>query len=98
MTLDGQRTHIRKFFPLFIQQAARDIRNFTPALVADWRLRQPWMKTRLCRMAELLREQHRTMSDYVAALCETESKATPENPMPALGGIMRDTGPQKARR
>jgi hypothetical protein len=52
MTLDGQRTHIRKFFPLFVQQAARNTRNFTPALVADWRLRQPLMKTRLCRMAE----------------------------------------------
>jgi hypothetical protein len=57
MTLEGQRTHIRKFFPLFVQQIGRDIRNFTPALVAGWQLRQPWMKTRLCRMADVLRER-----------------------------------------
>lgn len=90
MTLDGQRTHIRKFFPSFIQQAARDIRSFTPALIADWRLRQPWMKTRLCRMADVLRERGLTMNDYVASLRETENRATPENPMPALARIMRD--------
>jgi len=90
MTLDGQRTHIRKFFPLFIQQAARDMRRFTTALVADWRLRQPWMKTRLCRMAEILRQQQLTMADYVISLRETESRATPENPMPALARIMHD--------
>ncbi len=90
MTLDGQRTHIRKFFPSFIQQAERDIRNFTPALLANWRLRQAWMKTRLCRMAEVLRDQRLRMSDYVASLRETESRATPENPMPALARIMRD--------
>jgi hypothetical protein len=90
MTLDGQRTHIRKFFPVFIQQVARDIRCFTPALVADWGLRQPWMKTRLCRMSDLLRQQRLTMNVYVASLRETESRATPENPMPALARIMRN--------
>lgn len=30
------------------------------------------------------------MDGYVASLREIESKATPQNPMPALDGIMRD--------
>ena len=54
MNLDGQRNHIRKFFPYFVSQTNRDIRNFTSVILADWRLRQPWMKTRLCRMADVL--------------------------------------------
>lgn len=90
MTLDGQRTHIRKFFPWFVEQVERDIRNFTPAVVADWRLRQPWMKTRLSRMAEVLRERGQPMGAYVQMLREIEVEATPENPMPALAQIMRD--------
>jgi hypothetical protein len=92
MTLDGQRTHIRKFFPLFVEQARRDIRTFRPESLRDWRLRQPWMKWRLCQMANVLRESGMTMDDYVACLRDIESKATPNNPMPALDKIMRDHG------
>lgn len=90
MTLDGQRTHIRKFFPLFVQDFGRDIRNFRGNLLDDWRLRSAWMKTRLYRMAEILRQNEQSMGDYVAILREIESKATPDNPMPALDRIMRD--------
>ncbi|MBI3467047.1 MAG: hypothetical protein HY000_28870 [Planctomycetes bacterium] len=90
MTLDGQRTHIQKFFPLFVRQVNRDIRNFTPALLAEWRLRQPWMKTRLCRMAEVLLERGQTCGEYVDTLRDLESRATLENPMPAFRQIMRD--------
>jgi hypothetical protein len=90
MTLDGQRTHIRKFFPLFVEETGRDIRNFTSKILEDWRLRQPWMKTRLCRMAEVLQKRGLTMGDYVASLREIERGATPEDPMPALAKIMRD--------
>src|SRR5690242_5282124 len=39
MTLDGQRTHIRTFFPRFVHEADRDVRSLTPELVASWRLR-----------------------------------------------------------
>jgi hypothetical protein len=42
MNLDGQRTHILKFFPYFVSQTNRDVRNFTSTMLADWRLRQPW--------------------------------------------------------
>ena len=90
MTLDGQRTHIRKFFPLFVTEAGRDIRRFAPALLADWRLRQPWMKTRLCRMAEVLNEKGETMEEYASSLREIECHATPEQPMPALARILQD--------
>jgi hypothetical protein len=38
MTLDGQRTHIRRFFPLFVEEVRSDIRNFEGALLANWRL------------------------------------------------------------
>ena len=92
MSLAGQRTHIRKFFPLFVALANRDIRSFTPQLLSDWRLRQPWMKGRLCRMAEILRESGRSMTEYVARLIEIERQATPEDPMPALQKIMWDHG------
>src|SRR4051812_2533105 len=56
MTLEGQRTHIRAFFLRFVHEAQRDVRAFTPDLVADWKLRSGWMKGRLCRMGEILRE------------------------------------------
>jgi hypothetical protein len=90
MTLDGQRTHIRKFFPQFIREAGRDIRNFTPALVAGWKLRQPWMKTRLCRMADVLKDRGQTMSQYAERLRELEAQATPAVPMPGLDAILAD--------
>jgi hypothetical protein len=90
MTLDGQRTHIRMFFPRFVDEAKRDIRGFTPDLVADWKLRSAWMKVRLCRMGEVLRERHWTMADYVEHLRELERRATPADPMPALDAIVRD--------
>jgi hypothetical protein len=90
MTLEGQRTHIRKFFPLFVALAQRDIRNFTPALTADWKLRSRWMKSRLSRMSELLRQRDLTMTEYVRHLQELEQRATPGNPMPALDAIVAD--------
>src|SRR4051794_13780554 len=83
MNLDGQRTHIRKFFPYFVSQTNRDVRNFAPAILTEWRLRQPWMKTRLCRMADVLVQAGQSMADYVEMLRDTERKATPTNPMPA---------------
>jgi hypothetical protein len=90
MSLDGQRTHIRKFFPDFIRQTGRDIRNFDLAMLANWRLRQPWMRTRLCRMADLLVQSGQSTADYVEMLRIAESGATPTNPMPAHDRIFRD--------
>jgi hypothetical protein len=90
MTLDGQRTHIRTFFPLFVELAQRDIRNFSPALTADWKLRSGWMKSRLSRMAEILRKRDLTMSEYVRHLQQLEQGAAPHNPMPALDAIVAD--------
>lgn len=90
MPPNSRRTHIRKFFPRFVQEAGRDIRNFTTELLANWQLRNPWMKDRLCQMAEVLRESQRTMEGYVAALREIERKATPDHPTPALDRIIRD--------
>ena len=90
MTLDGQRTHIRAFFPRFVAAAGRDIRRITPELVASWKLRSSWMKIRLCRMAEVLRERGVTMGDYVEHLRSLERQATPMNPQPALDAIIWD--------
>jgi hypothetical protein len=90
MTLAGQRTHIRAFFPLFVQLAHREIRNITPELVAGWKLRSSWMKSRLSRMAAILRERDLTMGDYVQHLQALERRATPNDPMPALEAIIAD--------
>ena len=90
MTLDGQRTHIRKFFPMFVSQADRDIRNLTPEMLASWQLRSHWMRTRLCRMASVLNESRSTMETYAAQLRDLETRATPGNPTPALDTIVRD--------
>jgi hypothetical protein len=90
MTLAGQRTHIRAFFPLFVQLAQRDIRTFTPEVVAGWRLRSSWMKSRLARMAAILRERDLTMSAYVQQLQALERRATSNDPMPALDAIIAD--------
>lgn len=90
MTMDGQRTHIRTFFPQFVQRAGGDMREVTSDLVRDWRLRSGWMKTRLSRMAQILNERQISMSDYVNTLRQLETAATPENPMPALDAIVVD--------
>lgn len=90
MTLDGQRTHIRKFFPLFVELAQRDIRNLTPALTSEWKLRSNWMKRRLSRMADIINEYKLTMTEYVSALQALEQNATALNPMPALDAIIAD--------
>ncbi len=91
MTLEGQRTHIRKFYPLlFVEAAGRDIRNFAPNMAEYHGLRSAWMRTRLCRMGEILRERDLSMSEYVVGLRLREAKATHENPMPALDYIIRD--------
>lgn len=90
MNLAGQRTHIRALFPRFVAAANRDIRNMTPELVADWKLRSRWMKGRLCRMAAVLRQRGMSMTEYVEHLRELERHATPANPMPALDAIIAD--------
>lgn len=91
MTRDGQRTHIRKFFPRFVAEMGRDIRSFSIDRMDDWKLRSPtWMKPRLCRMAEILRERELTMSDYAASLRELEKSATSDCPSPALDQIKSD--------
>lgn len=91
MTLDGQRTHIRKHFtPLFVEAAGRGIHNFVPNMPQYAGLRAPWMKQRLCRMAAVLQEKHATMSDYVGCLQRLEKQAEPADPQPALDRIKLD--------
>ena len=75
MTLDGQRTHIRAFFPRFVELAHGDVRNCSPALLSDWKLRSGWMKSRLCRMAQILNERQLSMGDYVTHLQRLEASA-----------------------
>ena len=80
MTLDGQRTHIRKYFPsLFVQAARRDIRDFVPNMTAFVGLRSGWMSKRLCRMGSILRERNLAMGDYTQELREIERTATPDD-------------------
>jgi hypothetical protein len=52
MTLDGQRTHVRRFYsPLFVEAAGRDVRSFVPGMREFRGLRSRWMSGRLCRKA-----------------------------------------------
>jgi hypothetical protein len=90
MTMDGQRTHIRTFFPLYVQLAQGDMRNVTPEMVNSWRLRSGWMKSRLLRMAQILNDRAISMEEYVDRLRAIERGATAENPMPALDAIIAD--------
>jgi hypothetical protein len=90
MTLDGQRTHIRTFFPRFVALAHGDVRNISPALLSGWKLRSGWMKSRLCHMAQLLNERQLSMGEYVTHLRRLEASAAPANPMPALDAIIAD--------
>lgn len=90
MTMDGQRTHIRTFFPRFVQLTHGDMRAVTQDILRDWKLRSSWMKSRLARMAQILNERQMSMSDYVESLRRLENAATPYNPMPALDAIVAD--------
>ena len=91
MTLEGQRTHIRKYYPaLFVEAASRSMRNFVPAIPQYVGLRSRWMSGRLSKMGAILRERNITMDEYTDVLREIESSATPDNPMPALDTIISD--------
>jgi hypothetical protein len=91
MTLDGQRSHIKKFFPsLFVAAAGRDVRNFVPGMPEYAGLRSRWMSSRLSRMGQILRDAGLTMTDYAEELKRLELAAAPENPMPALDRIVQD--------
>ena len=91
MSAEGQRTHIRKFFPtLFVNAAKRDMRNFSQGMPEFEGLRSPWMSQRLSRMGEILRERRITMNEYVANLRFMQETATPYNPTPALDAIALD--------
>ena len=91
MTLEGQRSHIRRFYPsLFVEAARRDVRNFVRGMPEFTGLRSAWMSGRLCRMAEILNERRLSMSEYTSDLRRLELIASPENPMPALDAIVRD--------
>jgi len=91
MTLDGQRTHIRRFFkPLFVETAGRDIRGFISNLESYNGLRSSWMKSRLCKMATILRDRGISMDEYVTYLQALDTEATPDNPMPSFDAIIRD--------
>lgn len=92
MTMDGQRTHMRRFFPAFVQEVGRDIRRFTQSILHSWRLRSPWMKTRLLRMGSVLTARDQDMTAYANNLRRLEGAATSANPMPALHAIVKDHG------
>ena len=63
MTLDGQQTHIRKYFPLlFVDAARRDMRNFVPGMPEYQGLRSNWMSRRLAKMGEILQDRSMTMA------------------------------------
>jgi hypothetical protein len=91
MTLAGQRTHIRKYYPsLFVEAADRDMRSFVPDIPEYRGLRSRWMSGRLTKMGDILRGRDISMDEYTQTLRTIESAATPENPMPALDTIIRD--------
>lgn len=86
LTLDGQRTHIRKYYPtLFVEAAARDMRGFVPDMLGYQGLRSRWMNTRLAKMGEILRDRGLTMEEYTDQLRSIEKASTPRSPTRALG-------------
>lgn len=90
MTLPGQRTLIRKHFGrLYVGGPARSIRGFTRYLDYNG-LPAPWMKSRLCGMADILNGRNMSMADYVAELQRLEHSALPDQPSPALNKIRAD--------
>lgn len=91
MTLEGQRSHIRKYFPsLFVDAARRDTRNFVLEMPGYQGLRSNWMSRRLAKMGEILRDRSMTMAEYTESLRELSLSASPDDPMPALDAIIRD--------
>jgi hypothetical protein len=91
MNLQGQRTMIRKKFgPLFVRAANRDVRNFRPIMPEYAGLRSNWMKDRLCKMGEILRKRGMSMQQYVAELRTLERGAKADDPTPALDRIVQD--------
>ncbi len=90
MTLDGQRTHIRTFFPQWVRSTRGDMRAVATEMAHAWKLRSGWMKSRLSRMAQILVERQISLADYVQHLRQLEGGATPENAMPALDAIVAD--------
>lgn len=91
MTLDGQRSHIRKYYPLlFVKEAARDVRGFVPDMAGYEGLRSGWMKTRLAKMGQILRDRGLAMDGYTDQLRSIEKASTPRNPTRALDAIIRD--------
>ena len=91
MTLDGQRSHIRKYFPsLFVDAAKRDVRNFVPEMAEYQGLRSNWMSRRLAKMGEILQGRSMTMAEYTENLRELSLSASPADPMPALDAIVAD--------
>lgn len=91
MTMEGQRSHIRKYYPaLFVDVANRDIRAFVPGMAGYSGLRSSWMSKRLARMGEILRDRGVTMESYASHLRDLERDATPTDPTPALDAIVAD--------
>ena len=91
MTLEGQRTHIRKYYPgLFVQAAGRDIRTFRSNMDEYGGLRSAWMKSRLAKMGQILRGRRQTMEDYAEHLRSLEEGASADDPTPALDAIVED--------
>jgi hypothetical protein len=75
MTLDGQRTQIRKYYPaLFVEAAGRDMRNFVLGMPGYIGLRSGWMGTRLAKMGEILRDRDMTMDGYTNQLRSIERR------------------------
>lgn len=91
MTMEGQRSHIRKYYPtLFVDAAGRDMRNFIHGMVEYVGLRSGWISRRLAKMGGILREGEISMEEYAEHLRNLEAEATPDNPTPALDAIIRD--------
>ncbi len=91
MNLDGQRTHIRKYYPtLFVDGADRNMSNFVPDMPGYQGLRSNWMSGRLAKMGEILRDRDLTMDDYANQLRSVEKASTPRNPTRALDAIISD--------
>lgn len=86
-------SHIRECFKtIFVESGRRDVRNFVPEMAGLTALRFPWMATRLCKMATILKNNDMNMEAYVEQLRADQRGASANNPDPGLRRIVRDHG------
>jgi hypothetical protein len=70
--------------------AKGEIARIDAELLGVLTFRAEWMRSRLARMASVLRRRSPSMSEYTDDLRQLDASATPADPMPALDRLRAD--------